>query len=669
MSRFFYARLAAVNLRKNGSIYLPYLLSCIFCACMFYIMLFITLNTGLYKMPGSDSLSFIMRLGSTVIGIFSAIILLYTNSFLMKRRKKEIGLYNILGMGKGHITRVMALETVYTALITFAAGLLSGILLSKLMLMLLLKLLRFPVPFGFEVSPAALAVTVIVFAGIFFITLLINLGRVRLSKPVELLYGGSVGEKEPKTKRLLTVIGTIALGAAYVIANVTENPIQALFLFFIAVLLVILGTYCLFTAGSIALLKALRKNKRYYYQTRHFTAVSGMIYRMKQNAVGLGNICILSTMVLIMLSTTVSLYLGMEDALRNRFPKNIAVTASRVTAADGALIEEAVNRTVADGSYTVSAASSYRYTVHTLSRNGARFDFVGEFVRAATGDATVFFIPLEDYNKLMRVSETLDDGEMMVYSPNASFSGDTVRFGGQAYSVKKVLDVLDMNDQFTFLVNDTFCFVVPDDAAVEEIYNVLTGGGREWRGLNYYYGFDLTAGGDAQLALTAALRTAFEDFRGAGGTDLSVYVTSAEMNKYMFLDTYGGLFFLGIFLGALFVMATVIIMYYRQISEGYDDQKRFDIMQKVGLSREEIRKTIASQVLTVFFLPLVTAGIHIVAAFRMITKLLFILNLTNVRLFALCTLGTFAVFAVIYAAVYVLTARAYYRIVSTKNTI
>ncbi|SHH86140.1 putative ABC transport system permease protein [Sporobacter termitidis DSM 10068] len=660
MGNFFYGRLAGTNIRKNSRIYLPYILSCIFTVAMFYIMLFLSLNKGMSVMPGAQALTTIMALGSIVIGIFSAVILLYTNSFLMKRRKKELGLYNILGMGKNHIARVMTLETLYVGLGAIVAGLFIGILLSKLMLMLLLRMLRFNIPFGFEISPVAVGVTVVLFAAIFFVTLLVNLGRVRLSKPIELLYGGNVGEREPKTKWPLALIGFLALGAGYVIAIVTDNPIQALGWFFIAVLLVILGTYCLFTAGSIALLKALRGNKAYYYKTSHFTSVSGMIYRMKQNAVGLANICILSTMVLVMVSTTVSLYLGMEDALRSRFPRNIEITASHIGKAESLALEQKADDIVRQSGVPVENVVKYRYKASSMAYSGTVFSTGNGGGSASI--ATVFFIPLDEYNKLQGTSVTLQPRELLVYAPNTEYGGQYVSFGKETFSVKDVVQSLNVEDSYTLSLSDTFYFIVPDEQAVKDIYGTMTAGSGDWEELSYYYGFDTQAVDAVQTLLTSRLETALGT--DGGGKGPYVYVASAEASRDSFLSLYGGLFFLGLFLGALFIMATVIIMYYKQVSEGYDDKKRFEIMQKVGLSRTEVKKAIRSQVLTVFFLPLVAAGIHILAAFKMITKLLFLLNLTNVPLFALCTLGTLVAFAAIYAVVYALTARAYYKIVS-----
>jgi putative ABC transport system permease protein len=664
MSRFFYGRLAAVNIRKNGRIFIPYILIGIFTVAMFYIMLFIALNDGVRQMPGAQALSTILMMGTIVIGIFSFIILLYTNSFLMKRRLKEIGLYNILGMGKKHIARVLSLETLYVTLLTIGGGLFTGILLSKLMLMLLLKLLTFRIPFGFEISPIAVTATVLLFIGIYAATLLINLGRIGLSKPIELLYGGNVGEKEPKTKWLLVVIGILSLGIGYTIAIVTENPIQALGLFFIAVILVILGTFCLFIAGSIALLKALRRNKRYYYQTKHFTTVSGMIYRMKQNAAGLANICILSTMVLVMLSTTVSMYIGMEDALRSYFPKDFEISSSHITAQDIGALDAIINKTLEEFGTTAANATRLRYESYTMFRSESRFSLTSEHTGGSIPGAAVYFLPLEDYNRLQGASEVLAAGEAFLYTPNAAYTDETVSFGTLDYKIKNTLTALNLGEYFMRTITDTYFLVVPDEQAIHDIYTALTAGTGEWNGLSFFYNFDTTLDAEGQLSLANALDSAVSASGYNSGNSAPVIMASAEENKFMFLSLYGGLFFLGLFLGTLFIMATVIIMYYKQISEGYDDKKRFEIMQKVGLSHSEVRSTIVSQVLTVFFLPLAAAGIHILAAFKMITKLLYLLNLTNVRLFAECTLGTFAAFAVIYAAVYALTARAYYRIVS-----
>jgi putative ABC transport system permease protein len=662
MSRLFYSKLAATNIKKNGRIYIPYILTCIFTISMFYIMLFLSLNKGIREMPsGADVLFTIMILGTIVIGIFSVIILLYSNSFLMKRRKKELGLYNILGMGKGHIARVMILENIYVAVLTLVIGLGVGILLSKLMLMILLKILTFKVTFGFEVPPIAIGVTLLLFLGIFLVTLLINLGRVHLSKPIELLYGGSVGEKEPKTKWLLAIIGFLMLGAGYYIAITTESPLDALALFFVAVILVILGTYCLFTAGSIAFLKALRKNKRYYYKTKHFTSVSGMIYRMKQNAVGLANICILSTMVLVMLSGTVSLYLGMEDALRNMYPRNIEVSVGNATDSDIAIVTEHIEQAIADSGVETEGLIRYAYKSGTFYQEGSSFSFDRNSPYASEMTAVLALIPLSEYNRMQNSDTQLRPDEAMLYAPGETDIGQTVTINDRDFHVTSI-GTLDVEQSGAVISTETLYFIVPDTETILDIFKARERD--DDRGLDYYFGLDVVSGNEDEIALVEIISNTVSGLKSQMSTDSYIYTESAEGSKSEFLAIYGGLFFLGIFLGVLFIMATVLIMYYKQVSEGYDDKKRFEIMQKVGLSRDEVKETIRSQVLTVFFLPLIAACIHIAAAFKMITKLLLVLNLTNVELFAWCTAGTILIFALIYGAVYALTARAYYKIVS-----
>jgi putative ABC transport system permease protein len=662
MSKLFYSKLAATNIKKNGRIYFPYILTCIFTVSMFYIILFLSINKGIAKMPsGASILATMMILGTIVIGIFSVIILLYSNSFLMKRRKKELGLYNILGMGKSHIARVMVLENIYVAVLWLIIGLGVGILLSKLMLMILLKILTFQVTFGFEVSPIAIGVTLLLFLGIFLVTLLINLGRVHLSKPIELLYGGNVGEKEPKTKWLLAVIGFLMLGAGYYIAITTESPLDALMLFFLAVILVILGTYCLFTAGSIALLKALRKNKGYYYKTKHFTSVSGMIYRMKQNAVGLANICILSTMVLVMLSGTVSLYLGMEDALRNMYPRNIEVSVGNATENDISLVTEYIEQAMADSGIETEGVIRYAYKSGAFLQEGSTFTYYRDNPYASDSTAVLVCIPLSEYNRMQNSGMQLEPNEVLLYSRGDTGIEKSLTINDQDYQVTGI-DTLNVEQGDTVMTLETLYLIIPDTDTILDLFKSQDGEGA--KGLSYYFGLDVVSGSEDQIALVEILSNTVSGLKSQMSTDAYIYTSSAEGMKSEFLAIYGGLFFLGIFLGVLFIMATVLIMYYKQISEGYDDKKRFEIMQKVGLSRDEVKSTIRSQVLTVFFLPLAAACIHIAAAFKMITKLLSVLNLTNVELFAWCTAGTILIFALVYGGVYALTARAYYKIVS-----
>ncbi|UWG95386.1 ABC transporter permease [Dehalobacter sp. DCM] len=669
----FYPKLAFINIEKNGKFYLPYLLTCVLTVAMFYIMRYIATNEGLNVMFGGSSLKSILFFGSIVVGIFAAIFLFYTNSFLMKRRKKEIGLYNILGMEKRHIAWVLLFETLIVTLISLVVGLGLGILLSKLMILLLFKLLRFTVVWGFSVSLSSLQESVLLFCGIFLATLLSNLMQIQLAKPIELLHGGQTGEREPKTKWLLTIIGLLTLGAGYTIAIVTENPLSALSLFFIAVVLVIIGTYCLFTAGSIALLKRLRKNKHYYYQTKHFISVSGMIYRMKQNAVGLANICILSTMVLIMVSTTVSLYSGMENLLANRFPTDIAVDFRNP--ADGEIESrlQQIQGIAKEQGRTISNLSGYPTLSFAAFQDGNRFKAGNDNIIGASDALMLCFITADEYANLTGKPVMLAKDEVMVYSPVDSVSESFTLFD-QTYRVKEHLDSIPVSGQYTAWLVTGYYMVISDDRVLDQIYaHQKSAYGDNASAILGHIAFDLDGSDEQKLACHVAIKSALkktlppeytQGYSGLQSVNTIDNVESKQAATGEFYALYGGFLFLGLFLGALFLIATVLIIYYKQISEGYDDKERFEIMQKVGLSRSEVKKAIRSQVVTVFTLPIVMAGIHILASFKMVTKLLSVLNLTNVPLFIGCTIGTLLVFGIIYAIVYVLTARVYYRIVS-----
>ncbi|MCO1604325.1 ABC transporter permease [Desulfosporosinus nitroreducens] len=660
MSRFFYPKLAATNLKKNAQTYLPYILTCIGTVMMYYIMVFLSENEGLGKMAGGSQVQMILNLGCYVIAIFSAIFLFYTHSFLIKRRKKEFGLFNILGMEKKHIARVLAFETLYVAGISLGVGLLGGILLSKLIFMVLLKILNFEVPLGFDVSGPALAAVLFLFAGIFLLTLLNTLRQIHLAKPVELLMGGQTGEKEPKTKWPLVVIGTLSLGGGYYISLTTQSPLDALTQFFFAVLLVMVGTYCLFTAGSIAVLKLLRRNKGYYYQTRHFTTVAGMMYRMKQNAVGLANICIMATAVLVMVSTTVSLYIGLEDVLRTRYPQNIMISTPMPAQQSVEGLQTSVKEVLAKHRLEEKDRLDYRYAALVGNQEGDTvITDMSNISNASSSVREFYLIPLEDYNRLAKRTASLGDDEILIYSSGSKYEEDTLTVLNRTFTVKERLDSFFENSPNRVSISGSYYVVVKDMDVVKAMEEARAKENRDDpSGYRYYLGFDLEAD-------EADISAVYQDIRTALRSDYpSSWIESPVEAKESFFAIYGGLFFLGIFLGALFIMATVLIIYYKQVSEGYDDKARFEIMQKVGMSREEVRGSIRSQVLTVFFLPLVTAGIHIAFAFPIITKLLAVLNLTNVGLFAWCTAGTILVFALFYAVVYGLTAKVYYRIVS-----
>jgi putative ABC transport system permease protein len=658
MNRSFYFKLALTNIKKNGKFYFPYLLTCIGTVMMFYIMCFLSTNEGISTMrSGGQYLQTIMFFGTIVIGLFAGIFLFYTNSFLIKRRKKEFGLFNILGMDKRNLARVIGIENIIIAFIGLVGGFLCGILFSRLMVMLLIKILQFQIQFNYNISSFSIITTLLVFSGFFILIYLNTLRQIHFAHPIELLYGSNVGEREPKAKWVLALLGLIFLAAGYAIAILTESPLSAIGLFFVAVIFVIIGTYLLFIAGSIALLKILKKNKNYFYTTKHFISVSSMMYRMKQNAVGLANICILSTMVLVMISTTISLYLGYEDTLRNMFPRNIEIAMYGVSSSDTKLLTEKIEDIISDSSVNVIDPIHYEYVNYTVTQEGNVLSFFGNGI--GTEGILAYFITVDEYNRSQNTSASLNNNELLMYGAENTINNKEIYFNHIKYNIKEQLSDLDIS-QYSELnyTSSYYVFIMPTSSSIEDIYRSMHNAND---GLSYYYGFDINGSGDNIIASYNKIDNSIKTLNGIEYE--SSYVRCVESVRNEFLSIYGGLFFLGIFLGLLFLMATVLIIYYKQISEGYDDKARFEIMQKVGMSRSEVKSSVNTQVLTVFFLPLIVAVIHILAAFKMITKLLALFGLTNISLFALCTLTTLLVFSMIYTAVYLLTAKVYYRIV------
>ena len=670
MSRFFYGKLAVSNLKKNKRLYLPYIFAAIGVASVYYIMTAIAGDEGINKMPGAGTLGMILELGCGVVLIFAVIFLFYTNSFLMKQRKKEFGLFHILGMEKRHIGKIMFWETCIISVLCIAGGAAAGVILYKLVVLVLLRATGLDVPFGFTISVSSVVNMAFCFLGIFVVTLLYNLFQIRKSKPIELLHSASQGEAEPKTKWLMTVLGLLALGGGYGIAIMVENPADALLLFFVAVLLVVLGTYCLFTAGSIAVLKMLRKNKKYYYRTRHFISVSGMIYRMKQNAVGLANICILSTMVLVMISGTVSLNAGIGDIIHNRYPRDVSITEYEFSEEEMSLVNEMIQQAAKENHLTIEELVEYTALPFAAVKSGENMSIVPTGTLVDGEISMLEIITLEEYNRMTGEQQELAEDEIFV-SVRQGEEGDSVyNINGQVFRIKEYLKDLTLEGLDTNVVYDGY-FIVVKDASVFDRLNAMQKevyGDRASNVQHYIYmDFD---GTDAQIRECVGrinqLREAYNQGEGAQNP-LAMRLDYREAAKEDFMVLCGGFLFLGIFLGFVFLIATVLIIYYKQISEGYEDKERFGIMQKVGMSPREVKSSIHSQILKVFFLPLIMACIHLTAAFPMINRLLILFNLRNPGLFAICCVITVGVFAAIYGIVYGVTAKAYYKIVGEQR--
>lgn len=674
-------------MKSNRRFYLPYILTVIGTAAAFYIMAAIVSDPGSKELAAGTSngpmyVSMFMTLGMFVLGLFSCIFLLYTNSFLMKRRQKELGLYSVLGMSKTNIAGIMVFEALYIALIGIGGGLAVGILLTKLVSLALFRLMRLPVPFGFSVQPIAIIIVVLFFAGLILLTLLANLAKVGRSRPVELLRGGNVGEKEPKANWFLTIVGVLFLGAGYAAAMLVDNPGMAVAVYFLAVFAVIIGTYCLFTSVSIAVLKALRRNKRYYYKAKHFISVSGMLYRMKRNAVGLANICILCTMVMVMVSGTLSLYLGSEEQVNTFCPADVVVEATYYASSteDHVYNEETGEETIEYHTpYDAAAMDAWfedYFAAHKLTPSSAKAVEYYTFTAVDSEDhvSLVTAVTAETYAQLTgEAAPELAPGEALAHVPSGYKFGDGLNFldkDGNTLSIQFVGEAQLSSAQVELNTailsqseDDDIVLVVPDTAALLELVAGQENGSYVWRG---QYDFDAS-----DEAVSAMVDDYFAASSEGDGVDAGYYdVLRIDLRSEAEQEVYGlsgGFLFLGVFLGIVFLMATVLIIYYKQVSEGYEDNARFEIMRKVGLSEREARRAIRSQILTVFFMPILVAAIHIAFDFNLVVLLLCLFSLTNVKLTALCTLGTLLVFCAVYAVVYALTARSYYKIVRPNS--
>lgn len=648
MNSRIYSRLAVSNIKNNRKTYVPFIFTSILTVMMYYII---------DALAGNGSIEItnvitVLRMGCGVMVVFSVIFLFYTNSFLIKRRKKEIAVYNILGMGKGHIGRMLTVETLIVGGISIAGGIAGGMAFGKLMHLLLIRIIHYDVGMEFHISVQSVSDTVILFAFIFFLTWFYNLFQIRLANPIELLRGGSAGEKEPKTKVILALIGVVTMAAGYYLAVSTKNPLEAINTFFVAVILVIIGTYALFLAGSIALLKLLRKQKKFYYKPNHFVSVSGMIYRMKQNAVGLANICILSTIVLVMISSTVSLYVGMDDVMAHQYPNDYQMTLYEASQEkiDKAkkLIEEELDR----GGLKKEGETACHYgTAVLISQGGNKFTTSENGTYSPRDLTELYVIPQEDYQKLENTSTSLKENEVIIYTTAENYGRDSIQIDGRKFQVTEELDDFVLEEKNQSRVAPGMYMIVANDEVAMQLDSLKSG-------LRYDIDFDMT-GSDEEKAVVEE-KIADRITEELPGT----YFTSRQAGTESFFGFYGCLFFIGMYLGFMFLVATVLIIYYKQISEGLDDRERYVIMQKVGMDKREIRRAIRSQILIVFFLPLLFSILHIIVAFNVITKLLGVFGLFNTGLFVLCTVVTVLIFAAFYIIVFAITAREYYKIVN-----
>ena len=673
MHKRIFSRLAKQNIRNNKSTYIPYIITCIFCIAMIYMMEFLrdcpTLDQAVRQ---ADEVRMIVFTGEIVVEIFCIIFLIYSNSFLMKRRQKEIGLYNILGLERNHIGIVMFLETIITSIGSLAGGIATGIIGSKLALLLLLKLLHIPSVLGFYISVKGIFTCLFMFGIIFLMILFLNLAKIHLSRPVELLRGNNTGEKEPAAKWLMALIGLICLGAGYYLAVTTESPIKAITIFLLAVILVMAGTYLLFTAGSIVILKFLRRRKSFYYRTGNFISISGMLYRMKQNAIGLASICILSTGVLLMISMTVSIYFGMNDIMLNRYPYDVDMSVTSISEEECQTAIEAFEKAIADNKVPVEKSVEEIYLDIVCSKNGDQILIKPtNTIRNSDSVLVLSLLNQAEYERLTGISANLNDGEIFAWYPSA-VQKDSVTVDETEFTVKKWLDKNPLTCGED-AVSDNAVLVVTDedfkkfDEMRTEMYKGVSSA-PAGEDLTLHLGLDITGSETEKIEFGTPVMETVKDLKKSGGLSENAWIISGirQQEYESYYADNGSLLFIGIFLGSLFLMGTAMIIYYKQISEGYEDQKRFEIMQKVGLSRREVRSSVRRQILMVFFLPLLMAMLHITMAFPMIRRMLLLFGMTNTKLFIGCTAGTVLIFAVVYGLIYLMTARSYYHIVERK---
>ncbi len=666
----FYPRLAADGIRKNKRMFTPFILTCTGMVMMFYIILYLAVS----NIVGA-TLRQIFALGSWVIAIFSVIFLFYTHSFLIRRRKKEFGLYNILGMGKRNIARILFWETCMIAVISISLGLIAGIAFSKFAELGMVNIMHVQVTYDLSISGIAVVRSLQVFGVIFLLLLLDSIRQVRFADAVSLLRSENAGEKPPKGNRLFGVLGVVLLAAAYYLAATIENPVSALFVFFAAVIMVIVGTYLVMISGSVLFCRLLQRKKNFYYKPNHFVSVSSMVYRMKRNGAGLASICILATMVLVIMASTACLYFGEEDAINSRYPRDINMefrfdklsdfsNEHTQTLKDGVLKELEKRGVFAKNAYCYRSANLYGVVKgDAVQVNNALISQA----EAINSSYLFYFVPLADYNAMMGTSETLNDGEALLYSYRTDFDSQQISFlDAESFKIKKKIDTFTGGGDTAMDMLTSLMLVVPDlETSLQQIDSVANYNGDRLLQMKWICNLDTGMEPEKQIALYQDLTDTFTDSsvkERLGYTD--VYTSSQAFERDDFYGLFGSIFYLGMILSLVFLLAAVLIIYYKQISEGYEDQARFSIMQKVGMTKREIRKSINSQLLTVFFFPLVLAAIHMCFAFPIVRKLLLMFNLSNVVLFATTTSVSLLVFAVFYTIVYRLTSNAYYKIVS-----
>ena len=648
-----YLKLSIDNIKSNKKIYYPFILSSALSIFLMYIITSLKFNPNITNTPFANGLIQILNFGNIIINVFVFIFLFYTNSFIIKRRKKELGLYGILGMDKKHVAKVVFYELFIIYLISLITGFLFSILLDKIMYLILLKMIGQGVQFGFYISFPSIFLVGMYISFIYILMYINSLRYIHLSKPIELLNSTKVGEKEPKANFIFSLIGIALIGSGYYLSLVTKKPLDAILVFFVAVILVIIGTYILFTTVSISILKIMKRTKGLYYKPENFISISGMIYRMKQNAVGLANIAILSTMVLVGISTTFSLWIGVKDLVDTRYPKDIVMEINNIeNSIKSKEIDNLIN--LENKKLNINATDFISYDNITFPGKiiDEKINNISTGYEAFKNSYLVEITHLEDYNKNFNKNLKLKNNEIFIFSEDNNKDIKTMEIFGNKYFVKDVLDKYNYSETSANMMINKLKIIVKDFEEFKKILSLTSEIGQHQRSRKIYYNTNTSKENESTLVHNIG--------QSLKNTKYIFNIESKSTEGVELKAFYAGIFFIGMFLSVLFLLATIIIMYYKQVAEGIEDKSKFEIMQKVGLDRKMIKKSINSQILAVFFMPLIVACIHLIFAFPLMTKLLSVLMLTNTKLFIITTFVSVLVFSIMYYLIYKITSKVYY---------
>ena len=654
-------KLAVSNLIKNRKLYYPFALAVLLAVTITYLFYSLSLNPNIGKIRGGETISMTLALGMVVVTIASGIIVLYANSFVMKNRSKELGVYGMLGLEKRHLISMVFKELLIFGSLTLTAGLGLGALFDKLIFALLLKLMNMKVELVSTFQPIVFILVLIVFGAIFLGLIFINAFRIARMNALQLSREKASGEKKGRFLGFQTILGLISLVAGYYLAITVENPLSAVLIFFVAVLLVIFGTYLLFNAGITVFLQILKKNKRYYYQPNNMISVSNLIFRMKKNAVGLATIAILSTMVLVTMSATTSVFKASETFKKVMNPHDFGITGQNVEKED---IEKLLSQYASDKGLTVTKKEVLTYSNFGVANQEGTKLTIFEKGQNRVQPKTIFMVfDQKDYENMTGQKLALSGKEVGLFTKNKELQGQKeLTLNDQTYTIKEEIKkdfILEhVPNQYNILTSDYNYLVVPDLKAFLDQYpnsSIFN---------QYYGGMNVTASEEEQLKIADDYSKFVNNFNRELNKEGSyVYGSNLADSSAQVSALFGGVFFIGIFLSIIFMVGTVLVIYYKQISEGYEDRERFIILQKVGLDQKQIKQTINKQVLTVFFLPLLFAFLHLAFAYHMLSLILKVIGVLDATMMLTVTLSICAIFLIVYVLIFMITSRSYRKIV------